>query len=243
VRIAVLSDVHSNLPALEAVLRHADAAGVVDGVWCAGDLIGYGPQPSEVIDTLRSRDVVAVAGNHDLAACSRMELDEFNPVASDAVLWTARHLSDDELEFLASLPLVWTEGDITMVHGSLRHPEWEYLLTPEQAEAHFELQATRYSIIGHSHIPFWCEENRRGPVFHRGADGDVVELSDTRLIVNPGGVGQPRDGDSRAAYVMFDTTAATMTYHRVEYDVTAAQARFHDTSLHPWLAERLSMGK
>jgi predicted phosphodiesterase len=243
VRIAVVSDVHSNLAALDAVLKHADAAGASDGIWCAGDIVGYGPDPSATLARLRSRHLVAVAGNHDLAASGRMDVDEFNPLAAAAVQWTASELAEEELSYLAALPLVHVEGDVTIVHGSLRHPEWEYLLTPEQAEAHLELQTTPYSVIGHSHIPFWCEEDSIAPVFHRGMDGDVVELGDTRLIVNPGGLGQPRDGDPRASYIVYDDTAATMTYHRVAYDVAATQSRLQQTSLHPWLADRLAAGK
>jgi diadenosine tetraphosphatase ApaH/serine/threonine PP2A family protein phosphatase len=243
-RVAVVSDVHSNLPALEAVLRHADAAGAVDGLWCTGDIVGYGASPSEVISLLRGRAVITVAGNHDLASCGAMSTEEFNPVAEAAVEWTAEQLTPQECEWLYDLKLVETTGDWTLVHGSLRAPEWEYLLDTESASAHLALQTTPYSIVGHSHLPFFVIETPDdGPVFRRVADGDAVELPAERLIGNPGSVGQPRDGDPRASYLLYDDASATITWHRIEYDVAAAQRAIVDAGLPRFLAERLAMGK
>ena len=243
-RVAVISDVHSNLPALEAVLRHADAGGALDGLWCMGDIVGYGASPSEVISLLRERGVRAVAGNHDLAACGAMPTEEFNPVAEAAVEWTAEQLTPDECEWLIGLKLIEIAGDWTLVHGSLRAPEWEYLLDAESASAHLALQTTPRSIVGHSHLPFYVIETRDdGPVFHRVFDGDVAELPAERLIANPGSVGQPRDGDPRASYLLYDDAAATITWHRVEYDIAAAQRAIVDAGLPPFLAERLAVGK
>jgi diadenosine tetraphosphatase ApaH/serine/threonine PP2A family protein phosphatase len=243
-RIAVVSDVHSNLEGLEAVLRHAEAGGGIDGVWCLGDLVGYGPQPSEVIARLREARLTAVAGNHDLAACGRMPADEFNRAAADAVRWTGGVLGEADHAFLRALPLTVIGGGVTLVHGSLRSPEWEYLLSPEQAVAHFELQATPYSMVGHSHLPFWVEERRGGmPEFHRMGDGGVLELGKARVIANPGSAGQPRDGDPRAGYVLYDDAAATMTWHRVAYDIASTQRKMEAAGLDRWLIERLALGR
>lgn len=241
----IASDVHSNLEALRAVLAHAEALGPVDAVWCPGDIVGYGPSPSEVIGELRASPLVAVAGNHDLAACGRMDTADFNRAAAGAAEWTAGRLSRAEIDFLRGLPMTSVAGDFTLVHGSLREPEWEYLLSGEQALAQFELQATPYSIVGHSHLPFWIEEDAAGrtPRFHQPGDGHTLPLGERRLIVNPGGVGQPRDGDPRASYVLYDHAAATLTWHRVEYDVEETQRKMRLAGLDAWLIERLSVGQ
>lgn len=242
-RIAILADIHSNLDALEAVLHHAGAPGPIDHVWCLGDTVGYGAEPSACIRRLREYTNTAVLGNHDLAALGRMGVEEFNPVAAQAALWAARQLSNDEQAYLGSLPMVAREGDFTMVHGSLRWPEWEYLLSSEAAAEQFRLQETPFSLVGHSHIPFVATEPPQGPPpLARLSDGDVLELGERRLIVNPGGVGQPRDGDPRASYAVHDTEAATVALHRVEYDISSAQRKIREAGLPAYLAERLAHG-
>jgi len=248
-RIAIVSDVHSNLAGLLAVLRHAEADGALDAVWCLGDIVGYAAEPAETIAALRERPLIAVAGNHDLAAAGLMSVEDFNPVAAEAAVWTAERLSDDEREFLGGLPLTTIAGapdgphGFTLVHGSLREPMWEYLLDSEQAEAQFALQTTPYSLIGHSHIPFWVEERGGHPSFHRAADGTSIRLGEMRLIVNPGSAGQPRDRDPRVGYVLYDADAATLTWHRVAYDIAATQAAIHAAGLPPLLADRLAEGR
>ena len=243
-RTAIVSDVHANLPAFEAVLRHAEGAAPVDSVWCLGDTVGYGPHPNECIALLRRYENRVVGGNHDLAACGRMGTEDFNETAAAAARWTAEQLTEDSCSYLKELPLVITEGDFTLVHGSLRWPEWEYLLSGEQAQAHFELQQTPYGFVGHSHMPFVCEERQGAPPpFRPATDGERVELSGGRLILNPGGVGQPRDGDPRAAYVLFDTDKRTLTFSRVEYDIAATQQAMEASGLPRWLSERLSQGR
>jgi diadenosine tetraphosphatase ApaH/serine/threonine PP2A family protein phosphatase len=248
-RTLIVSDVHSNLPALEAVIRHAEAAGAIHAIWCMGDITGYGAQPNETIAALRAHPITAVAGNHDLAAIGRMPDDEFNRIAAEAVRWTSTVLDAEARAFLESLPLVATTGAgdaaFTLVHGSLRAPEWEYLLEPEQAVAQFERQTTPYSFIGHSHLTFYVtdEAGARMPRFHQAADGQTIALGEQRLIINPGSAGQPRDGDPRAAYVLYDDRARTITWHRVEYDINAAQDRIHAAGLPAFLAERLAAGQ
>src|SRR3972149_724026 len=240
---AIVSDIHSNLPAFEAVLLHAEAGGRVDALWCLGDIVGYGPHPNECIAQLRRYEHRAIAGNHDLAACGRMGTEEFNEAAAQAVHWTAGQLSHTSRAYLESLPLVMTEGDFTLVHGSLRWPEWEYLLSSEAAAEQLRRQETPFSLVGHSHIPFVAVEVPSGsPLLAPLSDGAVVKLEDRRLIVNPGGVGQPRDGDPRASYAIHDTEARTIALHRVEYDIASAQGKIRKAGLPAYLAERLAHG-
>ena len=243
-RVAIVSDCHSNTEGLAACLDHAASGGPLDAVWCAGDVVGYGPEPSAVIAALRDHPLVLVAGNHDLAACGRIEVDAFNPAAAGAALWSRNQLSAVERDFLAGLPLTAIAGGFTIVHGSLMQPEWEYLLTAEQALLQFSLQRTPYSIVGHSHLPFWFEERTgRAPELRRVGDGDTITLGDTRLILNPGSTGQPRDGDPRASYMLYDDAAATVTWHRVEYDIAATQRKMRAVGANSWLIERLSEGR
>ncbi len=237
-RIAVMSDIHSNIEALEAVLAHA---ATIDGVWCTGDIVGYGADPGAVIARLRSVDALCVAGNHDLVACGKMGVEEFNPVAAEAALWTAAALDDESRAWLSDLPLVVTDGDFTLVHGTLRRPAWEYLLDGLQAEAHFALQTTPYSIVGHTHVAMHCAESVVATLVD-ATDGEVLALGETRLILNPGSVGQPRDGDPRAGYMLYDDAAGTVTWHRVEYDIAATQRKIIAAGLPKMLAERLWLG-
>ena len=241
-KIAIVSDVHANLEALTAVLADAEARGATD-VWCTGDTVGYGPDPSAVLAELRQRRAVMVAGNHDLAACGRMGVESFNPVAAEAALWTRHTLGDDERAFLASLPLTHTAAAFTLVHGTLRDPEWEYLLTLEQAEAQFALQTTPCSIVGHTHLPMVVREQDGRPSMRRLQPGDSIEPGEQRLILNPGGAGQPRDGDPRAPYMLYDEGAATITFHRVPYDIAETRRKIRVAGLPEWLGERLERGQ
>ena len=242
-RIAIVSDVHANLSAFLAVLDHAGQGGPVDAVWCPGDIVGYGPQPNECIELLREFDHVAVAGNHDLAACGKMGVVEFNDAAAAAARWTATQLTPRSRTYLEELPFVVQEGDFTLVHGSLRDPEWEYLLSPTQAQVQFALQETPYSIVGHSHLAFVCREDAATPpALDKMNDGDCVQLDDRRLILNPGGAGQPRDGDPRAGYTLYDDEARSVTFARVEYDIETTQTAMRKAALPRWLIERLSDG-
>jgi diadenosine tetraphosphatase ApaH/serine/threonine PP2A family protein phosphatase len=256
-RIAIVSDVHANLFAFEAVLRHAEADGPIDVLWSLGDVVGYGPNPNECIAQLRTYEHLAVVGNHDLVACGLMGSEEFNDIAASAAHWTATRLTAESREYLARLPKVVTKGEFTLVHGSLRFPEWEYLLSGEQALVQFELQNTAYSIVGHSHLAFLCGqrlESADGPPLSKArpspptvlvpaGDGERVELGSERLILNPGSVGQPRDGDPRAGYALYDQEARTMTWHRVEYDIAATQEAIERAGLPRWLSQRLSLGR
>jgi diadenosine tetraphosphatase ApaH/serine/threonine PP2A family protein phosphatase len=248
-RIAIVSDVHANLAALEAVLRHAEAACAISAIWCLGDTVGYGPQPSECVARLRELGATLVAGNHDRAATGQMGVEEFNTDAATAALWTRDHLEEDTAAYLDSLPEVTQDPqrEFTLVHGTLRWPLWEYLYSYEAARAHLERQETPFSLVGHTHVPMLAAE---GAEFEHGCemyyleDGQSVPLPDDRKIVlNPGGVGQPRDGDPRAAYALYDADARTVTVHRVEYDIGATQALMETAGLPRRLIDRLSVGR
>ena len=235
----IVADVHANLAAFEAVLRHAKAQGPVEAIWCLGDIVGYGAEPGECIDLLRGYEHLMIAGNHDLAATGAIGIDYFNATAREAALWTSQHLRDSDREFLQALPLTVTSGEFTLVHGSLIDPVWDYLVTPSVAADHFELQETPYCLVGHSHLPI---------VFHAGnswtewlEDGERVELKGGKLVANPGSVGQPRDGDWRAAYALLTDDA--LTFHRVEYKVARTQAKMQEAGLPAALIERLAHGR
>jgi diadenosine tetraphosphatase ApaH/serine/threonine PP2A family protein phosphatase len=244
-RVLIVSDVHSNIEGLEAVIAEAQRMGAVDAVWCAGDIVGYGADPGAVIDCLRSFDLIAVAGNHDLAAIGKMTTDDFNAVAAAAAEWTAATLTAEHRAWLESLPPVTSPNDgFTIVHGSLRDPEWEYLLDERQADAQFALQKTDCSIIGHSHLPFWFEKSQgQRPRRTTATDGVAVKLGEERFILNPGSTGQPRDGDPRACFALYDSSRATVTWRRVPYDIDAAARKILAAGLPSFLAERLYVGR
>ncbi len=246
-RIVIIADVHGNLAALESVLRHAQASGAIDAFWCLGDAVGYGPQPRECVARLRELGVLMVAGNHDWAGTGKIGTEEFNPVAATAARWTREQLRPAERAYLDALPEVLTLEEFTLVHGTLRWPIWEYLTAHEAALAHLERQETPFSLVGHTHIPMLVVEQPEAPqgcAISYLEDGARVELSrQRRLVINPGGVGQPRDGDPRAAYAVLDAEANTVTLHRVEYDIEATQRLMEEAGLPHRLIQRLALGR
>lgn len=240
-RYAILADIHANLVAFKTVLNEIEASGGVEQLWCLGDIIGYGPDPSACIDLLRQYPHLCVAGNHDWAAIGKVDVSDFNPEAAEACLWTGRQLSPDDIEYLQSLPLSAAHGDFTIVHGSPREPIWEYVLSTSIAYDNFQHLDTRYCLIGHSHVPI---------VFRYQGDTCIpvklpaeLKLGAERLIVNPGSVGQPRDGDPRAAYAVYDEDASTMYHYRIPYEIEATQARMIQQGLPDFLIARLSHGR
>jgi len=239
-RIAILSDIHSNLAAFEAVLRHAQKEHPVDGVWALGDIVGYGPQPRECLALLREVATLSLAGNHDLAAIGGIPLRDFNPHAAAAARWTADRLLPEEQDYIQSLSQVLVDGHFTLVHGSLRQPIWEYLVSEDAALEHFQRQKTPFGLVGHSHLPLVA---RRDLSLAPLQDGDVVALDpDEPLVLNPGSVGQPRDGDPRAAYAVYDSATATVSFHRVEYEISATQKLMREAGLPLPLIARLDRG-
>jgi diadenosine tetraphosphatase ApaH/serine/threonine PP2A family protein phosphatase len=247
VRILIISDVHANLAALEAVLADAEAGSNIDAVWNLGDAVGYGPRPAECIDRLRGLNARWVAGNHERAATGAIGTEDFNAVAARAADWTRENLSVEDKAFLDTLPEVLDDDEAVLVHGTLREPIWEYLLDADSAMAHFGLAKAPLSFVGHTHLPMLVTEDGDSPEgcqMRRLRDGDSVSLGDgRRKAINPGSVGQPRDGDPRASYGIYDSDAAKFTLHRIDYDIPATQALMAAAGLPEWLAERLGLGR
>ena len=242
-RCAILADVHSNLAAFEAVLSDADGRGGFDKIWCLGDVVGYGPDPNECIKRLRQFEHVCIAGNHDWAAIGKMDTSEFNTVAALAAQWTAQQLTTEDKDYLLDLPLTLHENGFTLAHGSPREPIWEYLLSTEAAQENFAYFETAYCLVGHSHVPLIFELTADKTVYREFATGANLKLGKKRMIINPGGVGQPRDGDPRASYAIYDAEAHTVRHYRVEYDIPATQKKMAERGLPAPLILRLSVGR
>mgnify|MGYP005849452687 CR=1 FL=1 len=240
----LVADLHANLAAFRAVL---DAASGHEEIWCLGDLVGYGPDPNECIEVLREYRHVAVAGNHDWAAVGRVPLGNFNVTARAAVEWTAANLRPENARYLHSLPTQEQRGEFTLVHGSLRSPIWEYVDESGAAWANLKRQQTRYCLVGHTHVPALFLE-MSGLIRRAQAvplRGELVKLSlgESKAILNPGSVGQPRDGDDRAAFALLDTDTGAVELHRVEYPVAETQNRILEAGLPERNAFRLGLGR
>jgi predicted phosphodiesterase len=238
-RVLVVSDVHSNLPALDAVL--ADA-GSVDAVWQLGDVVGYGPEPNAVIARLREAGADGVRGNHDAAAVGGREIDWFNADARRAMEWTREALDEPARAWLTDLRPIRVIGDVTLCHGSPRDPLWEYVLTADVAAANLDALGTGIGLHGHTHMPivWWTAEGRVVPV--EPVAGRQMRLGEGRVLLNPGSVGQPRDGDPRSSYLILDPDARTATWHRVAYPIETVQSRMRQHGLPKRLVDRLSFG-
>ncbi len=247
-RVLVVSDVHANLDALEAVLRDARTGGVLDAVWSLGDCVGYGPLPGECLSRLSDESAASVAGNHERAATGAISVDDFNPDARASALWTADRLEGDEKALLDAMPETRIEAEyFSLVHGTLRRPIWEYLYSVEAGAAHLALQQTPFGFCGHTHVPAIASLDADAPGgcdFRRLADGQSVSLDPgTKVVINPGSVGQPRDGDPRASYAVYDSETQSVTLRRVEYDIGSTQRLMEKAGLPRWLIERLSEGR
>jgi diadenosine tetraphosphatase ApaH/serine/threonine PP2A family protein phosphatase len=243
-RIAVLSDIHANLAALEAV---ASDLPPIDQVWVLGDIVGYGPNPNEVITTLQAMGARSVLGNHDGAAIGTVDASYFNPDARTAIEWTAGVLDANARAYVAALPEVRRDGELTAVHGSPRDPIWEYITGPQIAAANFEHFSTRLCLFGHTHLPVVFRAVVEGVEATVGVPGERVALGGDRCLLNPGSVGQPRDGLPDAAYAIVDTgedpTADAIEFRRVRYDIDRTQRQMHELGLPTRLADRLSYGR
>jgi len=241
-RYAILGDIHGNLAAFQTVLRDIDIRGGFDKIWCLGDVVGYGPDPHECIELLRQYEHLCVAGNHDWAAIGNIDTLDFNPDAAQACRWTGQRLAEEDIDYLQSLSLILCEEDFTLVHGSPREPLWEYILSIEAAQDSFAYFGTAFCLVGHSHAPLVFECIDDVIVYKEFADGADLQLGENRLIINPGGVGQPRDGDPRASYAVYDTGTRVVYHRRVEYDIEATQKRMEEQGLPPRLILRLGYG-
>jgi predicted phosphodiesterase len=239
-RVAVLSDIHSNLVALDAVLAHA---GTVDAVWQLGDVVGYGPDPDGVVARLVEVGAVGVRGNHDAAALGGREIEWFNPEARAAAEWTRDTIDPTTRAWLSALPERHSIDRISLVHGSPRDPIREYVSSPAVALENLAVLDTDIGLHGHTHVPvaFSLMPDERLRIVEPGS-GDSLALAGTPSLVNPGSVGQPRDGDPDASYLVLDPETATVTWHRVAYDIAAVQAAIRAAGLPGRLADRLAFG-
>ena len=239
-KILLLSDIHANLTALEAVMVNVAKLAPIDAIWVSGDTVGYGPDPNECIELVRENANMVVAGNHELAAIGKLSTEEFNAYAAAAADWTQKSLTDSVAEYIAEMPLRLEHGDFTLVHGSPRDPVWEYLLTDDGFRANLDHFETPGCVVGHSHMQFMVQIPDDGAMVVRAEQDVVVNIGDDRFFINPGSVGQPRDGDPRAAYAIYDEGERTVTFKRVEYDIGATQKRMESAGLPEVLADRLS---
>jgi diadenosine tetraphosphatase ApaH/serine/threonine PP2A family protein phosphatase len=238
-RVAVLSDIHSNIVALDAVLV---AAARIDAVWHLGDVVGYGPEPDAVVARLMEVGAIGVAGNHDRAAVGELDVESFNADARAAIEWTRTRISAATQSWLRSLPERRTEVGLSLVHGSPRDPTWEYILSRAVARANLDVLDTPIGLFGHTHLPMvWSERDGRiDPISPRV--GSTFGIAAEHALVNPGSVGQPRDGDPRASWLELDLDAGSATWQRVAYDVGHVQAAIVDAGLPRRLADRLAHG-
>lgn len=238
-----MADIHANLVALEAVLSHIKRQGGVDELWCLGDVVGYGPQPHQCIELLKNYNHVAVAGNHDWAVVGKLPFNEMDPDAAISDQWTTEQLSIRDAAYLKDLPQVVERGDFTLVHGSPRRPIREYLTTLSSAVENFNYFESRYCLVGHSHLTLVFRHDGASANSFSHLSPDIkLALGDIRLIINPGSVGQPRDGDPRASYGIYDDEVGIIRLYRVEYDIEVTQALMVQMNLPLRLVARLSRG-
>jgi predicted phosphodiesterase len=241
VRIAVVSDIHANLAALESVLASIESD-PADEIWCLGDIVGYGPRPNECREIVEARTAISLAGNHDLGVLGTIDLREFGGDAAVAAQWTRSVLSDPARTFLATLEPTGERREISLYHGSARDPVWEYILSDEAAAATLALSPHPVVLVGHSHVALrvtWKDDLLTGGLMPAGTEAQL----DGRVLLNPGSVGQPRDGDPRAAYLELDLHRRTATFRRVDYDIERTQAEMRAAGLPEALANRLTHGE
>jgi predicted phosphodiesterase len=241
-RVAVVSDIHSNLAALEAVLAAIDAESP-DELWCLGDLVGYGPRPNECCAIVAERMTVCLAGNHDLAVRGTIDLEEFGGDAAVAARWTREVLAPEAQALLERLEPSGSAYGVGLFHGSARDPIWEYVLSDEAAAATLAATECRMVLVGHSHVALLAVDRGEGLSGGIAEAGLEVDVGVGRLLFNPGSVGQPRDGDPRAAFLLLDLDARRAWFRRVEYDIERTQREMRDAHLPEPLAARLATGQ
>jgi diadenosine tetraphosphatase ApaH/serine/threonine PP2A family protein phosphatase len=242
-RVLILSDVHANLEALEAVL--ADASGAYDEIWNLGDTVGYGPFPNESVLRLNEVATIQLAGNHDLASIGAVSTVDFNPVAKAAADWTGLQLRDELKQQLKERPGRVDLDDITLAHGSPRDPIWEYVLDAMTATKNMLHVEGDLCFVGHSHVALFAaiRPGATSATLYPLVPDETIDLQNARMLINPGSVGQPRDGDPRAAYALLNTELQTVTGKRVTYDLEKTQRAIRDAGLPERLATRLATGR
>ncbi|GIK54791.1 MAG: metallophosphoesterase family protein [Chloroflexi bacterium] len=245
-RVLIISDIHANFAAFETVL--ADAAGQWDIIWFLGDLVGYGPDPNECVAELKKHNHISLSGNHDQAVLGNLDIKLFNREANFAISWTQDVLTEESRAYLQVFPSKTVEEPFTLAHASPRYPVWEYIIDPGTAAENFDWFQTPYCFVGHTHVPVIFEErvSSRREIYMRAPfymeSGEPFMLGESRLIINPGSVGQPRDSDPRAAYALLDTEALMCVFRRVEYPVQVTQRRMEKFGMPRRLVERLAHG-
>lgn len=239
-RVGVFSDIHGNLQALERVLSELENLDV-DFMVCCGDVVGYGANPNQCIDVLRDRKIPTIAGNHDHAALSRIDITYFNEVAKRAITWTRQAMTPQNEQFLREMPLTIEASDMLFVHSSPRNPDaWNYVITMGDARQSFQHYGQRVCFIGHSHTPF-IVENHEGNLACPAVPAIQIKEG-RRYLVNVGSVGQPRDRNPDACFAVYDREAGIIEIRRVEYDLAKAQEEIRANGLPIELAERLAYG-
>jgi diadenosine tetraphosphatase ApaH/serine/threonine PP2A family protein phosphatase len=242
-QVAIVSDIHGNRHAFEAVLADVAAAGAAQ-IWCLGDVVGYGADPNDCCALVRAHADVCLAGNHDLAVTGELSLEEFSRGAALAAGWTREVIEPHHRDWLASLSPAGQAEEVGLYHASPRDPVWEYVLSTLLAELCLDAQAERVALIGHSHVALEFHRPEGEPATGTARRGDeTADASGGEWLVNPGSVGQPRDGDPRAAWVLLDTEAWTVGWRRTEYDIAGAAAAIRAARLPASLAERLEYGQ
>jgi predicted phosphodiesterase len=242
-KVAVISDIHANRHAFEATLE-AVAASDASELWCLGDLVGYGAEPDACVELAREHAAVCLAGNHDLAVTGEIPLDEFSRGASVAAEWTREVIEPANLAFLETLLPQADEDTVGLFHASPRDPLWEYVLSTLLAELCLDAQRHRLCLIGHSHVAL-SFQRREGEMAsgEPRREGTTLDIADGEWLINPGSVGQPRDGDRRASWLMLDLDSMSASFHRADYDVAGAAAAIRAARLPDSLAERLEYGQ
>ena len=242
-RVAILSDVHGNLPALEAVLADIEKEGV-DARWCLGDLVGYGAQPDECVALARASCDLCLIGNHDLVVIDRLDIAEFSMNAAIAATWTKENIARESVEFLAGLEPVDETKPLGLYHASPRDPVWEYVLSTMLADECMDAMGPRVGAVGHSHVALhFSRRDGQATAGEPARGGTELDLAEGDWIVNPGGVGQPRDGDPRAAWMLLDLSSWRASWRRVEYPIDDAARAIHQAGLPAALADRLYYGQ
>jgi predicted phosphodiesterase len=242
-KVAVVSDIHSNRQAFEAVLE-AVADSDASELWCLGDLVGYGADPDACVELARRHTAVCLAGNHDMAVAGELPLDDFSRGASLAAQWTREVIAPANLTFLESLRPEGQEGALGLYHASPRDPMWEYVLSALLAESCLDAQPRRVCLIGHSHVALsFVRHEGESATGEPRREGTELDVSSGEWLLNPGSVGQPRDGDPRAAWLLLDLDDHSVSYRRTRYDVAGAAAAIKAARLPNSLAERLEYGQ
>jgi diadenosine tetraphosphatase ApaH/serine/threonine PP2A family protein phosphatase len=241
-QVAIVSDIHGNRQAFEAVLDDIEAEGIAE-LWCLGDLVGYGADPDACVELALARCDLVLAGNHDLAFAGELSTEEFSPGAAAAARWTQQNIAARNLEALRALPPQSLDREVGLFHASPRDPIWEYVLSTLQAELCLDAQKHRVCLVGHSHVALAFARRSEGVAGSACPEGSRADLSQGEWILNPGSVGQPRDGDPRAAWMLLDLEAWSASWRRVAYDIAGAQAAIRAAGLPDALADRLEYGQ